>query len=131
MSYRNGDDPNAEQDLFGIHDADTGKPLAEPARPPLWHQARKLASTAFNLLPMPVQLQNFTREERERYVDAMGDVIYSELENAKLHGIRLAALEVHKLPPQEHDEKGRRDWHWEVKRKVWLACREAVPALLP
>jgi len=100
-------------------------------KPPLWHQARKLASTAFNLLPMPVQLQNFTREERERYVDAMGDIIYAELENAKLHGIRLAALEVHKLPPQEHNEKGQRDYHWEVKRKVWLAMRDAITALLP
>jgi len=48
-----------------------------------------------------------------------------------IHGLRIAALEVNKLCPQEYDEKGQRDYLWEQKRKVWLACREAVIALIP
>ena len=72
---------------------------------PLWHQARKAAETAFNLLPMPVQLQNFTREERERYVDAMGDVILMALEEAKHHGH--AALRAGDSEDATHRVRGR------------------------
>ena len=98
-------------------------------RGPLWHQARKAAETAFNLLPMPVQLQNFTREERERYVDAMGDVILMALEEAKHHGMRLSVLEIAKMQPIEF-ESDKRDYLYGTRREVWLAIREAVLALL-
>ncbi len=47
-----------------------------------------------------------------------------------VHGLRLAALEVNKLQPQEYDGK-QRDYLWEVKRKVWLEMREAIIALIP
>lgn len=100
--------------------------------------AKQQAEAFLAMLPAPVG--NMLSRDVAAYLMAamvhatlpLLDAVRKEAwEEAKHHGLRLAALEVNKLQPNEHDDKGQRDYFWGEKRKVWLACREAVVALLP